>query len=528
MGHGDYQFKKNTLISGDDQVPSFSTKGDEVIIMHREPVGDLIGTNLFNVNYDLYLNPGNPILFPWLSVVSANFEEYEFKGLIFYYVPDSSCFSSTSQLGTVNFATEYNPANPTYSSINAMRETMFFSSSTPDKPNLHAIECAPSKNTRRNMLIAYGSNLTDVPSGMSFEDYYLGHTNIATLGNNVGTNLGTVYVSYQVKLMKPRLQLGTALYNDYSQHASGNLGTSFYWSQVNNYWSAEEAAVVQPFGLSYGAVTTGSQFYSTVSIVNFPVISGVFDVTIPVQFSWSPYSTTGAIQPDFVSSPNSSYNTTVFGGTTLVTSPTIAYSTYSCGPAYGGGIHSWDNNAFPTGETYVYATGSPLPANSQGNWIMHARFRFPGITNTESITFCVPLVSGGGGACSFDIYINNTFENILSPNPKVKNLGSKGTIPPEVFKLITQKSKLVLTESEEEKEDEKKFLSDFETSVKTLIGANTENQEKSDEPEQRNNSDVTAASATVVSKLLDEGDPDWTRITKLYDEFIKVKKSSAG
>lgn len=55
-------------------------------ISHREYVGDVVSGPSNSFTYKTYsLNPGNSSLFPWLSVISENFESYKFHGLVFEF-----------------------------------------------------------------------------------------------------------------------------------------------------------------------------------------------------------------------------------------------------------------------------------------------------------------------------------------------------------------------------------------------------------------------------------------------------------
>lgn len=182
-------------------IPSFRQSGGGVEICHREFIIDITGSTAFNLlNY--FINPGLSNIFPWLSAVAENFEEYEMKGLVFEFRPTSgSAVSSTSSaLGTVILATDYNVLSPNFINKQQMESYEFSTSVVPFNAAMHPVECAPNANPLRNLYIRSTAIQTDADARM----YDLGNFQIATVGMQSSYVVGELWVTYHVLLKKPR------------------------------------------------------------------------------------------------------------------------------------------------------------------------------------------------------------------------------------------------------------------------------------------------------------------------------------
>lgn len=91
-----------------------NNEGTSVTISHREYIGPVAGNTTFGLLYSQAINPANAILFPWLSNMTLNYENYHFNKLSFHVVP--SC--ATTRAGTVGLLVDYDPEDvarpPTY------------------------------------------------------------------------------------------------------------------------------------------------------------------------------------------------------------------------------------------------------------------------------------------------------------------------------------------------------------------------------------------------------------------------------
>jgi len=210
-GAGAYQVRSNSLMG---RPPSFGMTS--VRVRHQEYLADVYsGFDLVSAatafDYrQFYINPGLAATFPWLSSIANNFEEYKFHGLIFEFRTTSgqSVASSNTALGTVMMATEYDVLDPPFPSKVAMEAYMFASSTVPSCSVVHAVECQPKQNVDP---VLYIRNTTP-PAGADQRLYDLGFFQVATVGMQAaGVNLGEMWVTYDVELLKPKLPiLGTS------------------------------------------------------------------------------------------------------------------------------------------------------------------------------------------------------------------------------------------------------------------------------------------------------------------------------
>lgn len=209
-GYGDYKVNRNTLVSG-NSVPSFSQGGDGIRIHHKEFLFDVVGSTLFNLTA-LSINPGVSSTFPWLSLLAQNFEEYEMNGLVFVYKPSSGAAvsSTSSALGIVVLATDYDVLNPNFVDKQQMESYEFASSTVPFQECLHPVECARRRNVLDNLYV----RTTKVPSFADARLYDMGSFQIATQGMQTAYTVGELWITYDVTLRKPRINQfpGTVYY----------------------------------------------------------------------------------------------------------------------------------------------------------------------------------------------------------------------------------------------------------------------------------------------------------------------------
>ena len=145
MGWGDYTIKKNSLAiqSAAESVPVFG-KG-EIRVRHKEYIGTILSSEGFQTGR-FFLNPGLGSTFPWLAEIAKNFEQYEWKGMIFQFMSSSgqAVTGTNPSLGQVIMATDYNAADSEYISKAQMLGTEFSNMGKPAENIMHAIECAPA------------------------------------------------------------------------------------------------------------------------------------------------------------------------------------------------------------------------------------------------------------------------------------------------------------------------------------------------------------------------------------------------
>lgn len=149
-GHGDYTLKQNSLLKG--SVPSFGKEQAPVRITHKEYVGNVYcSTDGSIINQPYYINPGNQTLFPWLSLIAAQFDAYKFHGMVMYFksfTTDTavSATVSTGQIAEVIFSTDYNVSNAPFAYKQQALNMEFSESCRASKDMIHGIECSVAAN----------------------------------------------------------------------------------------------------------------------------------------------------------------------------------------------------------------------------------------------------------------------------------------------------------------------------------------------------------------------------------------------
>lgn len=220
LGRGSYEpsVESNVVVEGGGGVgvPTFGSIGDEtggLTVSHSEFISDIYalpwanGSPVTNFqNTPFLINPGLTRLFPFLSQIAANFEEYEMVQMMLTYVPKLSpnLSSTDGQVGSVLMYTDYNPNDSTKTSKQQMMQAYGTSTGRIIDQVVHGVECDPSKlkGDGHKFIRVRGVGDKDL------NDYDAGKFQIAVmstpeeLSNQV---IGELHVSYTVLLRKPRV-----------------------------------------------------------------------------------------------------------------------------------------------------------------------------------------------------------------------------------------------------------------------------------------------------------------------------------
>lgn len=236
MGWGDYTIKKNTIAypSQATSVPTFGR--GSIRITHKEYVGTVTSTEGFS-NSGVTLNPGLASSFPWLSTIAGNFEQYRWNGLIFNYVSTSgdALNSTNTALGKVVMATEYNAMDELYYSIQQMMGSEFSNMGKPSDNILHAVECAPHEQAVKLYWVRTGP----APSASDLRLYDHGVFQLATQGTQAETQVGDLWVTYDVTLFKPVLNTPLGLTSPVSHWYLTNVADDDIFGTS---WTAENGS----------------------------------------------------------------------------------------------------------------------------------------------------------------------------------------------------------------------------------------------------------------------------------------------
>lgn len=263
LGSGDYttnfdSVRNNALTS---PVPAFGM--EDTVITHREYVKDIISSSTpgnFKIE-SFRINPVNDELFQWLGPIANCFEEYTIMGMIFEFKTTSgqSVASTNTSLGTVIIATQYDPLKPAFNNKQQMENYFFAQSTVPSQSMLHAIECKEGSAPLKKLYT------TTTGGDVRFQDF--GSTYVATQGlPGASVNTGELWVSYKIKLSKPRLSL-----------FSGNAGSSTWYQGIT-------VSSANPLGaINFSRGSLGATIFPTSIFVEGININQVF----MISFIWS-------------------------------------------------------------------------------------------------------------------------------------------------------------------------------------------------------------------------------------------------
>nr|QKV51206.1 putative capsid protein [Crucivirus sp.] len=226
IGFGDYKVQSNSIMRGGMSAPQItnSIRNGGVVVRYREYLGDITSTTAFTTDV-YYLNPGQRKGFPWLSTFAACWQQFRWRGLIFEFGSTSSdavlSSATSSALGTVSMATDYDVLDTTYMTKREMLNTMFANSSKPSCTFIHPIECARKQTPIPIQYVRTGA----YPSNADPRLYDLGKMVIATEGMQAdGGAVGELWVTYEVEFFKQQLA-ATALSDNYAL----SNGSSALW-----------------------------------------------------------------------------------------------------------------------------------------------------------------------------------------------------------------------------------------------------------------------------------------------------------
>lgn len=200
-GIGEYHVNKNSLLARPSDPPLVTNTASATRIQHREYIQDIFGTTDWT-NLSFSINPGMSETFPWLSTVANAFEQYRFHGILFQFKSTSAdaLNSTNTALGTVIMATEYNPLHDSFASKRDMENHVYSTSCAPSTTALHPIECARDVTVLDELFVR---NVPVEGSDLRFSD--IGKFQIATVGMQASANIGELWVTYDIELLKPKL-----------------------------------------------------------------------------------------------------------------------------------------------------------------------------------------------------------------------------------------------------------------------------------------------------------------------------------
>jgi hypothetical protein len=145
VGFGDYKVSENSLATysyADTNVPAFGKAMSETRITHREFVCNIVApadpTQFYN--WTFVLNPSNSTLFPWLSTVAKNYQQYRINGMVVTLKSTTSEYTAAGALGVHGIASNYNVTDSPYPDLASFENSEFAVVSKPSMSVMHCIE----------------------------------------------------------------------------------------------------------------------------------------------------------------------------------------------------------------------------------------------------------------------------------------------------------------------------------------------------------------------------------------------------
>lgn len=175
-------------------VDAVDEQGD-VIISNRELV-KLVKSSATSEGFsfeEFHLNPLDAT-FHHLKTQAAQYEQFEFLGLMFQYVPMTG-EGGSNELGVIGMAASYDPAQ--VRSFNSMEDLMRFKGAATVKPSagmIFGIECDPTKRNVKTMFTR--DNITRDRSFTDPATFYFASEGV----NGSQKTLGQLWVTYSCRL----------------------------------------------------------------------------------------------------------------------------------------------------------------------------------------------------------------------------------------------------------------------------------------------------------------------------------------
>lgn len=160
----------------------YSTKG-------KERVSNVTALNSsFNI-VDVFINPANSSLFPWLSGIAKKYDLYHFKRLRFTYVPSLP----TSEEGNVYIGLDYNTLDPSPTSSSELCQLSHWTMNVVWKPTNLAIDLNG---------ISWNYTRSGPVANADYKTYDIGKLFFATEGINYTGIAGYIEVEYDVEFKR--------------------------------------------------------------------------------------------------------------------------------------------------------------------------------------------------------------------------------------------------------------------------------------------------------------------------------------
>ena len=324
-GHGSYEVDKMA-----PEVPTFSKNGDYVEISHREYICDIIShATPGNTRVETFaISPSETATFPWLaSIVQPSFQQYKFEGCVFQFQSRSAdaLNSTNTALGSVVSGIDYDTTASDFNTRQEIENLQWSQSCKPSCDTNIPVECA-TRYTALGGGMLYVLNQAGTPTeGVDLKTYILGKLYILTTGmQGSSVNLGSLYVTYKIRLYKPMI----------SRPLSNANVVKYYRTGISN---------TAPLGVNtllstYTCDTLGVTFNSAGTGISFRTDRLQAGMRLQLVLQIVGNSSSGVILNTTAVvcvgvAPTGGYLTSAGGvdGGTIITFPTVASTEVQCG-----------------------------------------------------------------------------------------------------------------------------------------------------------------------------------------------------
>lgn len=207
-GFGDYEVSSNSVAAAatggriGGEIPLMENSHCANIVHHREYIGPVYGsTTPFALTQVFPINPGMKEGFPWLAPIAACYTRYRMRGAVVIYEPLASDYTTAGSLGFVALASQYNPLDAPFTSKREMLNHEYSCEAKPSKHVVHPIECAPKQLSIDEYYLRDGPP----PANADIRFYDLCTVSVATGGNPVSTQIGDLWITYEVEFYQPKI-----------------------------------------------------------------------------------------------------------------------------------------------------------------------------------------------------------------------------------------------------------------------------------------------------------------------------------
>jgi len=314
------------------------------IFKRSEYIGDINGASAFTIVKTLIINPGNYQLNPWLQPIANQYEQYRYKSIRFRYKPVvSDATNGVLALGTIAMGFDPNVTNPAWTS---KAEFLQFQGSVDVRVSRELIYNVKNVNRWNNYLVANSQTMAAFQATNTYyqdpKTIWPGTFYIAVANNAVTTQIGELYIDYEIELIKAKISgLGTIgtgyVVSAYSTQQNGLYAFNTNASGTNryktlgtlNFYIDNEKLYLLP-GWPVGMAFRLSYFYQAAAIGGaiVPFGSSNIDEVSDVATLYSGIAGTSKVQN------SSSTNLTGYGDFVCKTAPTTNTSVWMTLPTF--------------------------------------------------------------------------------------------------------------------------------------------------------------------------------------------------